>query len=231
MAKPNDRMQTSSYLRGIGILLLTFGVILGFIVLVYTFTATPAPLAESEASLGFLVSGCIVLLLSAYAKQVGEQNLGFWSIRNSFSRKLRRIVGIFLLVWAFVFYFPLPVWGSYAGTNTPNALLTLGTPIFVGLSGDYPSLSSGWIGSVWNFLNGNSIGYFTLIPFVAAGLVIMRPEVQSTLRRLNNEGFEGVKISKAKVVVALLLIVLVVLVFLYLSITGHVFVSPNFATP
>ena len=172
-AKPkNDPMQTSSYLKGIGILLLTFGVILGIIALVWR------GIAEAEACLGFLVSGTIVVLLSFYAKQVGEENLGLWGVRSTLSRKMRRIIGVFLLVWAFVFYFPL----IPGGLGAFPYVSALGSPLFAGLSTTYPSLFSGWAGSAPNFLSGYSIGpLLTAIPFVAVALVVMLPEVQMIL--------------------------------------------------
>jgi hypothetical protein len=172
-AKPkNYPMQTSSYLKGIGILLLTFGVILGIIVLVWR------GIVEAEACLGFLVSGTIVLLLSFYAKQVGEENLGLWGVRSTLSRKMRRIVGSFLIVWAFAFYFPL----IPGGLGAFPYVSAFGSPLFTSLSTTYPSLFSGWTGTALNFLSGYSIGpLLTIIPFVAAGLIGMLPEVQMIL--------------------------------------------------
>jgi hypothetical protein len=189
MASANNGMLTSSYLKWIGILLLTFGVLLGLIVL------ATYELVEAEACLAFVVGGCIVLLLSVYANQVGEENLGMWSIRSSLSRKLRRFVGIFLLVWAFVFYFPLaPV---YVGSALFPYTSSLGSLVFYALNSNFPSLFNGVIGVVLNFLSGFSIAYITLIPFVAAGLVVMLPDVLSTIHRLNNEGLKDMIANKS----------------------------------
>ena len=58
----------------------------------------------SEVSLGFTVSGLIVLLLGFY---VQEDELAFWSIRSNISKRLRRGIGISLLAFVFLFFVPI----------------------------------------------------------------------------------------------------------------------------
>jgi hypothetical protein len=153
MARLYEGMQTSSYLMAIGILLLIFGFFLGLIAL------AGSGLVVDEACLGFVVGGCTALLLSFYAKQIGEENLGFWSTRKPFSRKLRRSIGMFLLVWAFVFYYPIvPI---YVGNVSYPYTASIGSILFYDLNSNYPSLFGGSTGAMLNFLGGFSMAYFT----------------------------------------------------------------------
>jgi hypothetical protein len=157
---------TNSYLRGIGILLLSFG-LLGFFVVISNLLAFS--ILEAEVSLGFTVSGLIVLLLSFY---VQEDESAFWSIQGNVSKKLRIGIGISSLLFVFLFFVPIiyatvwPCYGYYVCLSNPYGLESIGYFLI------------GW-GTVYSFELGflTVWGLLVALLLVITSLVIMLPEV------------------------------------------------------
>jgi hypothetical protein len=164
-------LQTQSYLRAIGLLLLSFGLLLIFFV---TISNGQYLLLESESSLCFLVSGAIALVLSAYIKQVGEKESAFWSINSKISKRARVIIGAILLLFAFVFFAPI----IYNANLLPCYAYTLCLSNSAGLE------SLGYLlfgfGTAYSFELGYPLLFaFAPLPIVISGLVVISPELQN----------------------------------------------------
>ncbi|MDH2901802.1 MAG: hypothetical protein PXY39_12610 [archaeon] len=93
-------MQTNSYVRGIGILVISLGSWFELLVM----GVTPSWLLAEEACLALVVTGGILVLLSFY---ITENESAIWSVQSKIAKTIRMGVASFLFSFLFVFFLPL----------------------------------------------------------------------------------------------------------------------------
>ena len=136
-----------------------------------------------EVSLGFTMSGLIVLLLGFY---VQENESAFWSIRSRISKRLRRGIGISLLLFVFVFFVPI----IYA------TVWPCGDGKFLCLSNPYGLESIGFFLIGWGTAYSFEVGFLTVWILLAAPLLVI-----TSLVVMSPEAIRGMGWLKSKIII------------------------------